>query len=620
MARIAETYEIAPKVIDKFLGLNLTGDTQLKLGESSNMKNCIITSDYKLEKMFGYRYFDNFTASAGNIQGMWYGKLGTTNYFVVAANGKIYKIADTGTMNYLDVSTWINQGTTTPFTEIGTITNAPTKFFTFNNVLYAINGNEYMSWNGTGNFASVEGYVPKIFISAAPATGVGTEFEPLNSLTGKKRMTFNGNATATYKLPETTIGSVDAVYVNGSLRTVTTHYTVDTSTGTVTFTSGNFPATGLDNVEIQWTKGTGDRDAVVKNKGAILFGVNNDNRVFMFGNPSYKNRFIYSELANGVPSAEYFPVTFFNDIGISNTAITDLNTQYDRLIIFKEDETYYATYDSYTLDDLNVVNFPTYLLNKAVGNIPFGQTQLIDNLPFSIHNGINIWRSTQIKDERNAENISSRIEKEISTFNEANIITLDWQSRREYWLAYGKDIFIYNYDVDIFYKLEIDNNVKCWTLVNDELWFGDDANSIYKFSENFTRYNDRYNGSEWDGTAIDMYFETGFYDFGATYLRKNMQMIWLSVVPSAKVNAKIGFITEKEDSDGLEINYEMPLLDNVDFANFSFAISSNVKPYRLKLKAKKFVFIKVKITNNSKTHTVKVLSLILKTEFSGESK
>lgn len=52
MAYIQPTQQPAPTTIQNFLGLNLsaTGDTNLKLGEASSMKNFRVTKDYKLTK------------------------------------------------------------------------------------------------------------------------------------------------------------------------------------------------------------------------------------------------------------------------------------------------------------------------------------------------------------------------------------------------------------------------------------------------------------------------------------------------------------------------------------------------------------------------------------------
>ena len=226
------------------------------MGESGNMYNCYITNEYTLKKAPGYLQLMGTAVTNKQIQGMWNGLIGGDEYYLFAKNGHLYSV---------NADLWKDfDGTLTDqVTDLGTLTDAPTQFFAFNDKVYILNGAEYKSYDGT-TLADVAGYVPKIVIGAVPVTGAGTEFENLNMLTGKKRMTYNGDATATYQLPETAIDSVDAVYVGGILKTATTHYTVVTATGVVTFTSGNFPAAGLDNVEIYWTKGTGTRDNVVK--------------------------------------------------------------------------------------------------------------------------------------------------------------------------------------------------------------------------------------------------------------------------------------------------------------------------------------------------------------------
>ena len=162
---------------------------------------------------------------------MWYGKVGGTYKFLFAAAGHIY------THNTF---TGVN-------TIVGSLTDAKTYFFGFSNKVYVLNGYEYLSWNGTGTFTTVEGYVPLI-ATATPPTGGGSDNEQINLLNGKRKQSFSGNNTATYTIREANINSVDSVYVDGVLKTVTTHYTVNLTAGTITFTAGNIPATGVDNV------------------------------------------------------------------------------------------------------------------------------------------------------------------------------------------------------------------------------------------------------------------------------------------------------------------------------------------------------------------------------------
>jgi hypothetical protein len=145
-----------------------------------------------------------------------------------------------------------------------------------------------MSWDGT-TLKEVEGYVPKVFISAPPSGG-GTEYEDINLLTGKKYITFNGDGSSTtYKLAETNIDSVYKVEVNGE---ATNDYTVDLVNGTVTFTTA--PSQGLDNVYIYWNKDNGSRHFIEKMRFGTIFGGDVDTRVFLYGNPDERNRIRYS--------------------------------------------------------------------------------------------------------------------------------------------------------------------------------------------------------------------------------------------------------------------------------------------------------------------------------------
>lgn len=74
-----------PFVIDKFLGMNKTStETLLQLGEAANMKNFIITDDYKLQKTFGYASL--FTAINHPIRGQWCGTLNGTEHYLFSCN------------------------------------------------------------------------------------------------------------------------------------------------------------------------------------------------------------------------------------------------------------------------------------------------------------------------------------------------------------------------------------------------------------------------------------------------------------------------------------------------------------------------------------------------------
>ena len=616
MANLVEVKEPKPVVINSFLGLNLPqgGDTQIYLGESGNMYNCVINDNYALQKAPGHLQLMTAVSATHRIQGMWYGSIDGTNYFIFATNGKVYKVDDQLWEDFDGTETWSDVTT-----ELGSLTDAPTSFFQFSDKLYMLNGTEYKYYDGS-TFDDVAGYRPKTVIGATPATGAGTEFELANLLTGEKRMTFNGDGTDEYQLEETGIDSVDAVYVDGNLKTVTTHYTVNLATGIVTFTAGHFPAVGLDNVEIYWTKGTGTRSDVVKNRFAFLFGLAADTRVFMYGNEDSQNTRINSALADGVPSAEYFTSANIDNIGSTETPVTSMERSQSIMLVHKTDKTYYSYYDSVDLDGVTTVTFPTPLINGTRGNVAFGQGQVIENYPVTIDKQLIKWTPTQNKDERNMQDIGARIQRDLDGYDLEDCLMIDKENSSELYISNGKRVWIYKYDLKnpdtkekgIFSKLVLEDEPTCWLQIGEDLWFGTTTGKIMKLSTDYLSFN---------GTAIDSHWEMNMYDFGANWIKKTLNKAWITIAGLPKSEFDIEYVTEKSATGTTKtIEYDLVTFDDVDFGDFTFYTNYNPQTFYIRLKAKKFAYMKVVIDHSSATKTFKALRLVLQAEYGGQIK
>lgn len=585
MARIQVPPQAPPTRIDKFSGINesVTGDTQLLLGESPNLADFRIIDEYKLSMREGYG--ELFTSLGPYVlNGIWYGKLNGTFYFLFAVNGSVYKrVAGVNTV-------------------IGTLTDAKTFFFAFGDKVYMLNGTDYKSWDGT-TFQTVTGYIPLI-ATATPPTGGGADNEAINLLTGAKHQTFSGNAVATaYLVRELALTSVDAVYVAGVLKTLTLDYTVNLTTGTITFAVA--PTTGVDNVDIYWTKGTGYRSEVTGYKFSMFYGGKNDTRVFFYGNGT--NRYIYSDLAAGVPSAEYFPALNYREVGSDEFAVTDIVRQYDRQIIYTDGgEAYYSYYDPFTDPSsglITIIDFPTYPLNDKVGNIATGQAQLIQNNPFTIQNGVYEWGATNVRDERNVQYMSKRVQPSMDAEDLSTAITIDWESKREYWLAIGKKVWIYNYRLDVWYKFLLNDTVTCFYIIDDVLHFGTDNGKIMKFDSAYTNDN---------GVATSARWEMNFYSFDIEYLRKFLTEMWISLKPESKSSVSINYQTDRTGtSDTYVATYNLSTFTAADFGDWSFLVNYNPQPFNFKIKAKKFVYFKLILTNDATDEKLTVLSISL---------
>lgn len=594
MARIKVTQRPTPVTIEKFLGINenTTGETELLLGESSNMKNFRIKENFKLESTRGYeQLFDSLGET--DIQGMWYGKVGGSFHFLFACNGKIYEH---------DISLATN-------TIIGTLTDAKTNFFTFNDKVYIQNGYEYKYFDGT-TFGDTEGYVP-IVVTATPPSGGGTLYEGINQLTGKKGQEFSADGTETvYQLAETNVISIYSVYVNGVEQEETTDYTVNTTDGTVTFVTA--PSTGQNNVKIYWNKANNSRTAITNNRFSISYGGDNDTRIFLYGNGT--NVYYYSGLANGVPSAEYFPALNYIKVGSDEFAITDIIRQYSRQIVSTSGkETFYSKYDTSLTDSSGVVipSFPTKPLNDTVGSVAEGQGLLINNNPFVIEsNGIYEWVITNVRDERNVQLISEKISTSLNKLDLSKAITHDCEKVSEYWVAVDNEVFLYNYSLKLWSKMEIYDNITCFLTVNGVVHFGTDKGQIMRFGPTLTSDN---------GQPKEYYWEMSFYDFNAEWLKKFMTECYISIKPEVRTSLVVQYQTNEGPIVDVEtITYNLATYESFDYSDASYLTSYNPQPFRLNLQAHDFVYFKLIFSRTADDEQITILSINLPYRYGGK--
>ena len=590
MAYVTQNAQADNTSINAFLGLNMskTGATNLKLGESPQMCNFRITRDYKLEKMHGYK---TKYKKDSQVRAMWFGLLGDTEVEVYVAGGKVYN---------KDV-------------EIGELTDDITRIFEFNKKLYFLNGHEYKVWDGT-TFAEVEGYIPTVKRGATPS-GKGTDFEPVNMLTPKRKWLASGTGETTTFFIEPNYDSVEKVLVDGkSVEFSTTgSYGVTYNAEGKIVLKDKAPA-GTENVEIHYTKDEGLRKQFAKNHYFQTYGLADDTRIFVYGSDEHKNRVLFSDLnESGVPDVTYFPATFLIDIGSSNVAVTDIQRQYDRLIISKEDSTYYATYEQITdTTGESIITFPVSPLNKAHGAKAFNQGQVLDNYVTTVDTSIIKWVNTDTQDERNAQIVSSKVEQWLNERDLSRIVTLDFQDVKEYWLAIDNEILIYNYENECFSLLKIPDKITSFILKDKVIYAGTENGKIIEFGEELTTY---------DGEIIDAEWQSGYYDFGAEERRKTMRTLWLTLKPWTKTSLEVNYISDRDSgSEAKEIEQRCFDYKTVSYAVHTYNTQRSVKPFRIKLKAKKFAFLKLTLRNRKKDEKVTVNSIAIKKAVGGEVK
>ena len=607
MATIQNINDTAVWRIRKFLGLNENpdGDTSLKNGEFSELRNFKITKDNHLQSRPGTRTVTELFSADGETgapneetrcHGFWRGFLGGYERTLAAWNGGIFEVNTT-------------KGTAT---RVGTMTAAETSFFSFRGKVYALNGHEYKSWDGTGEFADVEGYAP-IVLTAANPDGTGTLLEEVNRLCGWKRIKYSPDGKASeFQLPETNVDEITEVYFNGRKlepltetggdgEMYTGDYEADTERGTVKLEFA--PSAGTNTLEVKWKKGEGARGEVLGMRYCELYNGTSDARVFLYGDGS--NKAIYSGIENdsGQPSAEYFPDLYEASVG-DDAPLTALVRHYSRLLAFKANSAWTIQYGNTTLEDGRVTAaFYVQPVNRQFGNDAPGQVHLLENNPLTFDAGsVYQWQSSSVgyisTAENNAKRISARVGDSLSRFAADKVKTFNRKSQQEYWFIQEGTALILNYGNDTWYRYEnipfvymVEEDRETYGLCHD--------GRIVRFSRDYR--ND-------DGAEIDCYAATGSMSFDRDWLRKYCPLVFVSMEPES--GARITVTAESDrrsDYPEKAVAYNLANFSHVDFNHFSFATNRKPKTKRLKIKVKKAAFYRLVFRLKSASATATVI-------------
>ena len=597
--------------IKQFLGLNENqdGDTKIKVGELSEMRNFAITRDGHLQIRPGTKTildlktaWDSWAASQESAVespvfcGCWYGMVNGKYHLLCAFGGVVF-----------DVDLLLE--TMNP---VGTCTQDDTSFFGFGEKVYLLNGHEYKSWTGEAEttFQDVEGYVPLVQTATAP-DGAGTQLENVNRLTGLRRVRFSPDGEATeFVLPEKEIDSVTAV--EGTDIT----YTADATNGKLTFSSA--PAKGTNTITITYKKGDGARQEVTGMHYSELYNGSNDTRVFLYGDGT--NKTIYSGIDGdtGLASADYFPDLYEAAIGDSNTPITALVRHYSRLLAFKKDSAWSITYSTMTLDnDVTAPAFFVLPVNRQLGNDAPAQVRLVENNPLTLDgNSIYQWVSTSstgniTDNQQNAKRVSDRVAVTISGWNMAEVKTFNRKREHEYWFLWNRNAVILNYSNNTWYYY---TNMPFSQMVEaeDQTYGITEDGKIKKLSREFR--ND-------DTAEIDAYAATGSMDFDRDWLLKYSSLIFVAMKP--EVGSRITVTVESNRrSDYVEklVAYSFITFSHADFNHWSFRTNRKPQVERVKMKVKKAIFYKLIFKSKSASATATVLETDIQLRYAGNVK
>ncbi len=601
--------------IQAFLGLNENpdGDTTLKVGEMAEMRNFRITQDKHLQIRPGSKTILSLadalsSLGQGNVQdgaetrvyGVWRGIAGASEHILASFGGHIWDIdAKNGAAK-----------------DKGSAPMGEVSFFGFGGKVYLLGGGEYKSWDGGTDtaFATVEGYVPLIQTATTPK-GEGTLVETVNRLTGKRRVQFSPDGTATvFQLPEKGISEVSSVKSGGE---PVTNCTMDLENGTVTFTAA--PTAGTNTVEIEYRKGDGARSEVTGMKYSELFNGATDTRVFLYGDGT--NRAVYSGVpfATGRASAEYFPDLYELTVGESNTPLTALVRHYSRLMAFKTDSAWAILQGEIGLaDGGSTAAFYVQPVNRQFGNEAPGQVRLLENNPLTMDAGsVYQWRSGSSyasyisNNENNAKRISDRVASTLKGFDLKKVLTANIKADHEFWFLHGTRALILNYANDSWYLYD---GLPFSRIVEHEgtvIGFSDNG-AVVEFSQKYRSDN---------GAPIDCYAATGAMDFDKDWLLKYSPMIFVAMQPASNARIKVTVETNRRsDYPEKTVAYSLATFLHVDFNHFSFATNRKPQVKKVKMKVKKATFYRLIFKSNSASATATVIETDIRLRYAGNVK
>lgn len=576
-----------------FLGLNECpdGDTDLKMGEASVMRNFRITRERNLQIRNGYA--PKHTIGTGPVRCLWTGYVAGSSVFLSVCDGHLWRVDGEEPL------------------DCGAVNDGHAFIFGFSGKAYILAGGEYYSWDGTA-LSVVEGYIPVVAVASEP-TGGGTTLEPVNNLTGKRRQRFSPDGTATaYQLAATNLVSVISVHRDdgGTLP----DWTADLAGGKLTFTSA--PSKGTDCITITYDTGIVSREAVTNMKFAEVYGGTTDSRVFLYGDGT--NRSPYSDIdGNGQPSAEYFPELNVLSAGASNTPITGMIRHFSRMLVFKLDGAWSVASSTMSLaDSSTVAAFYLTPIQRNIGNAAPGQVRLVYNNPRTVSGGgIYEWKSSggylASSDERVVKRLSQRVETSLQGWEPSECIAYDDEYTMEWYLFHDGEALVHNYESDAWYYY---NNlpVSCMERHDGELYFGTPNGVIMHFSRKYRNDN---------GAEVDAYWESGAMAFERDWQRKYSANMWVSIEPESQARVTMTMRSNRK-SDYMEkvIASNLATFTNVDFSHFSFATNREPQVKRVRIKVKKFTYSTLIFHSKSTSATATILGVDFKIRYTGNVK
>lgn len=507
--------------------------------------------------------------------------------------------------------------TTGVITEIfAGLNDAESRLFKYNGNIYLKQVGNYVQWDGV-TASDVVPYIPNTVLNRLP-TGGGDLDEQFNRFGAGFKNSFNGNGSDTaFTLTETDldITAVTAI-VDGVAKVEGVDFTVDRSTGVVTFTVA--PLVGTNNVVITAYKtNQEDIDSILNCLAVTPFGGQNDNRLF-FGNNG-TGVYYWTGISSVGVDPTYFPFDNFNIVGLTDENITGFNEQQNTLLVIKERAIYAVDYNFNGVEGV----FNSYPVSNVFGcNAPRTIQTVNNNTVFlSTVFGVCVVQSTNVDNQRNVFPISRNVDPRLlyeENLTEASSVIHDGN----YWLCVNDKIYLWDYFLAPYYDTgNPDDNASRLS------WWYFDNISAKDFSSDGLElyYIDRTSGK-----TVQFYITydaNQFFDFGLAYkglYRYPFRLVGgglyeftvtngiIAVRSDRKTEYQVTYFTNDDIVGELEtepISVGSFAWDQFNWSTFTWAVMSKLFNWPLRPALKNIEYFAVEFSNNEAGKSMNIVSM-----------
>lgn len=485
------------------------------------------------------------------------------------------------------------------------IANARATFFTLSDKFYILNGVNFLVYDGV-TCVDVVGYAPTILVGRSPlgVPNSGDVYENFNLISSGFKISFTADGTTVYKIPYTSLdATIMVAEVNGAAMAETTNFTVNRTTGTVTFLVA--PVKGNpDNVIITLYKTSLCHPEYIKNCTiAEVYGGKTSATVFFSGNPNFPDQIWHSRLYGENFSPDYWPDDAWQKVPGNVVGLSHL---YDYLLVIHSKGHGALSYidgpGSYPV-------FPYADINSAKGsNIPGSVQEVNNSVVFaSKERGImqaiadttvnNFLSVNELSDliNRSAEDIG------LGLLYEPNLVnSVSYNFNGYYGLCVNNVCYVWDFKTNAWLY---DTNIpaSCFAVIDETLCFGSNTDGmIYQFDP--LLLND-------DVTAIDAWYDTKEENAGTPTMVKVVNRVNLVAKPLRSGSVELSFRSRRSNVT-VALNMQTSAFSYAEFSYKNFTYNTSFYPVvKRKRMAKRANYFQFRFGNNILDEGMSVISL-----------